>query len=583
MRLPLNESRVGLSKVNIECMDVLEWCKSYSGYPMHGCLCDGPYSLGDGTKGFMNARWDTNICFRPDTWKALAQHLLPGAFIMAFAGARTYHRLACALEDAGLILHSAIGWCFGSGLPKATRIDTQVDRYNGMDKVRFLNQEIARARAETGLSLREISHQMQEATSGKYGKWYHRGGHMFFETGMSLPSRLEWGYLCKLLPICEEFRSVYEAAEREVIGRHHGVPGLTDDRGWNTGPFSRGEVGEITAPATDLAKTWAGHRYGLQALKPALEFIAVAQVPYHGKPVQSITETGAGALWIDGGRLSTNGERLAQGASKPGANFDDDAYEWRGTCEPQHPAGRWPPHFALVHHPECRHIGERQVKGSHDGVSQGGGEQRHIYQRMRPHEYQSYADATGHETMAAYACHPECPVKALDEQAGERPSGGRVRQAGEHYHGHWRQNEGRVDPRRAAAAYNRDPDKGRASRFFHVSDFSLDVAEQLDHASPVYYCAKASRAERQAGLNGQRNHHPTQKPLKLCQWLATLLAPPAAYTPRRLLIPFAGAGSEVCAAILSGHWEEILAIEREPEYVDLAKARIAYWQQKGAV
>ena len=85
-------------------------------------------------------------------------------------------------------------------------------------------------------------------------------------------------------------------------------------------------------------------------------------------------------------------------------------------------------------------------------------------------------------------------------------------------------------------------DSGPASRFFHVSDWAMEVAEQLAQADPVRYTAKASRSERDQGLPG-RNSHPTIKPLSLCTWLAKLLLPPAAYAPRRLLVPFCGTGS----------------------------------------
>ena len=84
----------------IICEDVLHWAEKTPPIGAHAMLCDPPYSLGDGTKGFMNARWDTNIAFRPETWAALARHLLPGAFVMAFASSRGWHRLACAMEDA---------------------------------------------------------------------------------------------------------------------------------------------------------------------------------------------------------------------------------------------------------------------------------------------------------------------------------------------------------------------------------------------------------------------------------------------------------------------------------------------------
>ena len=63
----------------------------------------------------------------------------------------------------------------------------------------------------------------------------------------------------------------------------------------------------------------------------------------------------------------------------------------------------------------------------------------------------------------------------------------------------------------------------------------------------------------------------------MTQYLATLLLPPVEYSPRRILIPFSGSGSEIIGAMLAG-WDEIVAVEMEPEYVEIAQARVAWWQ-----
>ena len=126
----------------ILCDDVLHWAENTPPLGAMALLADPPYELNFMGSGKKN-HWDnTGIAFRPETWAALARHLLPGAFVMAFASSRGYHRLACAMEDAGLILHPSIfnyrtgevievpslmGYSFGSGFPKSTRIDTQVD------------------------------------------------------------------------------------------------------------------------------------------------------------------------------------------------------------------------------------------------------------------------------------------------------------------------------------------------------------------------------------------------------------------------------------------------------------------------
>jgi hypothetical protein len=74
-----------------------------------------------------------------------------------------------------------------------------------------------------------------------------------------------------------------------------------------------------------------------------------------------------------------------------------------------------------------------------------------------------------------------------------------------------------------------------------------------------------------------RCSHPTVKPIALNIWLCRLLAPPPEYAPRRLLVPFAGSGSEVIAAILSGCWEEVIGIDNNAEYCEIAEARTKWW------
>ena len=117
-------------------------------------------------------------------------------------------------------------------------------------------------------------------------------------------------------------------------------------------------------------------------------------------------------------------------------------------------------------------------------------------------------------------------------------------------------------------------------------------------ASRYFYCAKASKSERNAGLEGfepqitndgrekdidnafqrgttlRSNHHPTVKPLSLTKYLATLIKPP---TGGRLLVPFSGSGSEMIGALQAG-WEYVEGVELTEEYIPIAEARIKYWQ-----
>lgn len=89
-----------------------------------------------------------------------------------------------------------------------------------------------------------------------------------------------------------------------------------------------------------------------------------------------------------------------------------------------------------------------------------------------------------------------------------------------------------------------------------------------------FYCTKASKAEREAGLisnESRANIHPTVKPLDLMRYLCRLITPPQG----TILEPFAGSGTTLCAAALEGF--EPIGIEREAEYIEIIKARLKHW------
>jgi len=202
--------------------------------------------------------------------------LKPGGHMLAFGGTRTSHRLACAIEDAGFEIRDSIAWLYGSGFPKSLDVSKAIDKRRDWSLVERLAGEIRRARADAGLSLAEIGQATIAATDGTYGKWYHRGGHMFFETGRSLPSRPEWEQLRRVLQIAPEFAEVYDEAERAVTGWH--------EQGNPIGAyeFKHGEGKGRTAnerrdtPATPEAEQWQG--WGT-AMKPAWEIVVTATKP----------------------------------------------------------------------------------------------------------------------------------------------------------------------------------------------------------------------------------------------------------------------------------------------------------------
>jgi DNA modification methylase len=112
--------------------------------------------------------------------------------------------------------------------------------------------------------------------------------------------------------------------------------------------------------------------------------------------------------------------------------------------------------------------------------------------------------------------------------------------------------------------------------------------QEQENLSRLFFCAKATRPEREAGCEQlparqvqlytgsgkparvRRNTHLTVKPLELMKWLVKLVTPPGGL----VLDPFTGSGSTGAAAVLEGR--RFLGIEREPEYVDIACARLTH-------
>jgi len=81
------------------------------------------------SKGFMGKEWDGgDIAFQVELWRECLRVLKPGGTVLVFGGTRTYHRMACAIEDSGFVIKDCIMWLYGSGFPKATDISKQLDK-----------------------------------------------------------------------------------------------------------------------------------------------------------------------------------------------------------------------------------------------------------------------------------------------------------------------------------------------------------------------------------------------------------------------------------------------------------------------
>lgn len=307
-------------------------------------------------------------------------------------------------------------------------------------------------------------------------------------------------------------------AEREVVGVSPHSANRKAGAIW--GGTDEEPERPITAPATPEAQRWDG--WGT-ALKPAWEPIVVAMKPRDGTFVNNALTWGVAGIWVDGGRVPTNGEhpssRNGQGYKERGEIYgggnglpDHEDYE-------PHSEGRWPANLI--------HDGSDEVVG------------------LFPE--------TGGDT--AHCRNPNGRTNHNKNVYGEhKPQPGEV------------------------SGYN--DNGGSAARFF--------------------YCAKASRSERNAGCdeledvdgghyrqdqwsrehmgntpdaerNPVKNNHPTVKPVEVLRYLCRLTKTP---TGGVVLDPFMGSGSTGIAAVKEGR--EFIGVELRADYLEIARARIEW-------
>ena len=95
--------------------------------------------------GFMGQKWDTgDTAFDPAFWAEVLRVMKPGAHLVAFSATRTYHRLACAIEDAGFEIRDMTAWLYGSGFPKSHYVAKGIDAYLGEEREVIGRREVGK-------------------------------------------------------------------------------------------------------------------------------------------------------------------------------------------------------------------------------------------------------------------------------------------------------------------------------------------------------------------------------------------------------------------------------------------------------
>lgn len=108
--------------------DCLQILPTFHGLSFDAVVTDPPYGI-----GFMGKEWDHGV---PGVrfWRSILRVAKPGAHLLAFGGTRTYHRLACAIEDAGWEIRDCLMWVYGSGFPKSRDASKALDAAAGAER-----------------------------------------------------------------------------------------------------------------------------------------------------------------------------------------------------------------------------------------------------------------------------------------------------------------------------------------------------------------------------------------------------------------------------------------------------------------
>ena len=405
---------------------------------------------------------------------------------------------------------------------------------------------------------------------------YHRMAVAIEDAGFEIRDQIMWIYgsgFPKSHNVSKGIDKAAGAERNEILGwTNKGMPSGSNKA---VGHGAGSEPTPITAASTPAAKQWQG--WGT-ALKPAHEPIVVARKPISMKTVaENVLTYGTGAINIDASRVgfvsdadkkeSTDKNQHADFGTKPITN--NTVYGDYSMIEPKNyqPTGRFPANLILSHNPDCQEISEATLQSELPKEVKGG-----IWQKGTGNG--KPAGNTYTDTPAVYNCTEGCPFLEFPN-AGKGNNGKPFNYSGTEYN-----NKDTSlfngDKPEAPSNYN---DNGTAARFF--------------------YCAKTSKSERNAGLEGLpkkqvgtyasdewsrknmgntpledrkpvANIHPTVKPLTLMRYLIKLVTPPNG----TVLDPFLGSGSTAVAAVLDGfNWK---GCEMTEDYLPIIKGRVEH-------
>jgi hypothetical protein len=275
------------------------------------------------------------------SWASQAHRVLkPGGHLVAFGGTRTFHRLTCALEDAGFEIRDCLSWLYGSGFPKSLDVSKAIDKTRGnyadlCAVALWLRPHVERA----GFGVVTAAFGFKDETMAR-ARWTSR-------SQPQVPTWDQWGRLKALCGFGEEMDAevwrLNGREKREVIGQATDGAGNGSMVGLGS-PRSMATKYDITAPATETSRAWQG--WGT-ALKPAWEPIILARKPLGERNVAAnVLRHGTGAINVDGCRVAGDVPQVVQGAEDRIFGNGKGLRSEPMLSNPS-PLGRWPANLVL--------------------------------------------------------------------------------------------------------------------------------------------------------------------------------------------------------------------------------------------
>jgi DNA modification methylase len=509
--------------------DCVELMRGMPDNSVDSIVTDPPYEL-----GFMGKQWDgAGIAYSLEMWAEALRVLKPGGHLLAFGGTRTYHRMACAIEDAGFEIRDSIHWVYGSGFPKSHNIGKNIDKHLNADR--------------------------QPTGKVRKGGWRPggNGGNLMNNAGGGLPD------------IVETIAATPEAARWE---------------GWGTALKPAHEP--IVVARKPLAGTVAGNVlvWGTGGLN-----IDGCRVP-SGDTIPRVTGAGTLGGSSDGWDRpwKSDPDALARRQDRADAAIEkaNTLGRWPANVVWSHSPNCVATGTRKVqsNSPAVWKRDKQTADGRRDASSYAVGSPESGEVRS------AYGDLDGTETVTAWECDASCPVAALDRQSGVSKDGVAVnRNRSEDNQTSWygtRRSQVGDDVGYGGA--------GGASRFFTQADFGPDDWPFVYQAKPsrrernagldglptttvptvamgkFEHVTLPDGTPRQQHPVPRANHHPTVKPVALMRHLVRLVTPPGG----TVLDPFAGSGTTLVAAVLEGF--DVIGCEMTDEYLPIIEGRMAW-------